>query len=39
MEMLIENASQTAPAQVVRIEQAPLNITANAQSPKSGNKA
>ena len=39
MEMLIEKASQTAPAQVVRIEQAPLNITANAQSPKSGNKA
>ena len=28
MEKLIEKASQTAPAQVIRIEQAPLNLTA-----------
>jgi len=32
MEMLIEKATQTAPAQVIRIEQAPLSITA--QAPK-----
>ena len=30
MEKLIERASQTAPAQVIRIEQAPLNLTAAA---------
>tara|TARA_B100000427_G_scaffold88159_1_gene72632 strand:+ start:602 stop:1072 length:471 start_codon:yes stop_codon:yes gene_type:complete len=28
MEKLIEKATQTAPAQVIRIEQAPLNLTA-----------
>ena len=28
MERLIEKASQTAPAQIIRIEQAPLSITA-----------
>jgi len=33
MEMLIEKASQTAPAQVIRIEQAPLNLTTQAQTP------
>ena len=33
MEMLIEKASQTAPAQVIRIEQAPLNLTTQAQAP------
>ena len=33
MEMLIEKASQTAPAQTIRIEQAPLNLTTQAQSP------
>ena len=33
MEKLIEKASQTAPAQVIRIEQAPLNLTTQAQSP------
>ena len=33
MEKLIEKATQAAPAQVIRIEQAPLNITA--QPPKS----
>ena len=31
MEKLIEKASQTAPAQVIRIEQAPLNLTAATQ--------
>ena len=34
MEKLIEKATQTAPAQVIRIEQAPLNLTADAQPPK-----
>ena len=34
MEKLIEKASQTAPAQVIRIEQAPLNLTA-ATPPKT----
>ncbi len=33
MEMLIEKASQTAPAQTIRIEQAPLNLTTQAQAP------
>jgi len=33
MEKLIEKASQTAPAQVIRIEQAPLNLTAAATPP------
>ena len=33
MEKLIEKATQTAPAQIIRIEQAPLNITA--QPPQS----
>ena len=32
LEMLIDKASQTAPAQTIRIEQAPLNISA--QAPK-----
>ena len=32
MEKLIEKASQTAPAQIIRIEQAPLNLTAAATS-------
>ena len=32
LETLIEKASQTAPAQTIRIEQAPLNISA--QAPK-----
>ena len=34
MEKLIEKATQTAPAQVIRIEQAPLNLTASAQPSK-----
>ena len=34
MEKLIEKASQTAPAQIFRIEQAPLNLTAAANQPK-----
>ena len=34
MEKLIEKASQTAPAQIIRIEQAPLNLTAAANEPK-----
>ena len=34
MEKLIERASQTAPAQIIRIEQAPLNLTAAATQPK-----
>ena len=34
MEALIEKASQTAPAQIIRIEQAPLNLTAAANQPK-----
>ena len=33
MERLIEAASQTAPAQVVRIEQAPLKITVDGEPP------
>ena len=33
MERLIEAASQTAPAQVVRIEQAPLKITVDGDPP------
>ena len=33
MEKLIEKASQTAPAQIIRIEQAPLNLTTQAQTP------
>ena len=33
MEKLIEKASQTAPTQVIRIEQAPLNLTAAAPPP------
>ena len=32
MEKLIEKATQTAPAQTIRIEQAPLQLTA--QAPK-----
>tara|TARA_B100001109_G_scaffold54970_1_gene44228 strand:+ start:159 stop:635 length:477 start_codon:yes stop_codon:yes gene_type:complete len=35
MEKLIEKASQTAPAQIIRIEQAPLNLTTQAQTPAS----
>ena len=31
MEKLIEKASQTGPAQVIRIEQAPLNLTTASQ--------
>ena len=34
IEKLIEKASQTAPAQIIRIEQAPLNLTAAATQPK-----
>ena len=34
MERLIEKATQTAPAQTIRIEQAPLQLTA--QAPKKG---
>ena len=34
MEALIEKASQTAPAQIIRIEQAPLNLTAATNQPK-----
>ena len=34
MEKLIEKAAQTAPAQIIRIEQAPLNLTAAATEPK-----
>ena len=33
MEALIEKASQTAPAQIIRIEQAPLNLTAASPAP------
>ena len=36
MKMLIEKAANTAPAQTIRIEQAPLNITASA--PKADDK-
>ena len=38
MEKLIEKASQTAPAQVIRIEQAPLNLTAAAPQTKKDEK-
>ncbi len=34
MEKLIEKASQTGPTQTIRIEQAPLNLTAAAPAPK-----
>ena len=34
MEALIEKASQTAPAQIIRIYQSPLNLTAAANQPK-----
>ena len=34
MEKLIEKATQAAPAQTIRIEQAPLNITAQAPKPE-----
>ena len=34
--MLIEKAANTAPAQTIRIEQAPLNISASA--PKADDK-
>ena len=34
MEKLIEKASQTGPTQTIRIEQAPLNLTASAPAPK-----
>ena len=34
MEKLIEKATQTAPAQVIRIEQAPLNISAQPPKPE-----
>ena len=38
MEKLIEKASQTAPAQIIRIEQAPLNLTTQAApEPKKKN--
>ena len=33
MEKLIEKASQTGPTQTIRIEQAPLNLTAAAPAP------
>ena len=33
MEKLIEKASQTGPTQTIRIEQAPLNLTAAAPTP------
>jgi len=36
MKMLIEKAANTAPAQTIRIEQAPLNISASA--PKADDK-
>tara|TARA_B100000902_G_C27163548_1_gene840012 strand:+ start:206 stop:700 length:495 start_codon:yes stop_codon:yes gene_type:complete len=38
MEKLIEKATQTAPAQVIRIEQAPLNLTAAAPQTKKDEK-
>ena len=38
MEKLIEKASQTAPAQIIRIEQAPLNFAAAAPQPKEEEK-
>ncbi len=34
MEKLIEKASQTGPTQTIRIEQAPLNLTAAAPASK-----
>ena len=34
MEKLIEKATQAAPAQTIRIEQAPLNITAQPPKPE-----
>ena len=34
LELLIEKASQTGPTQTIRIEQAPLNLTASAPAPK-----
>ena len=34
IEMLIEKAANTAPAQTIRIEQAPLQLTPQAQVPK-----
>ena len=34
IEMLIEKAANTAPAQTIRIEQAPLQLTPQAQAPK-----
>jgi len=37
MEKLIEKATQTAPAQTIRIEQAPLNLTAAPPQPKKSN--
>tara|TARA_Y100001970_G_scaffold22589_1_gene26155 strand:+ start:524 stop:997 length:474 start_codon:yes stop_codon:yes gene_type:complete len=37
MEKLIEKATQTAPAQTIRIEQAPLNLTATPPQPKKSN--
>ena len=39
MEKLIERASQTAPAQVIRIEQAPLNLTAAASPAPAPKKS
>ena len=33
MEKLIEKASQTGPTQTIRIEQAPLNLTAASPAP------
>ena len=34
MEFLIKKASETAPAQTIRIEQAPVSIVPNATPPK-----
>ena len=34
MEMLIAKATEAAPAQTIRIEQAPLQLTPQAQAPK-----
>jgi len=34
MEFLIAKASETAPAQTIRIEQAPVSIVPNAAPPK-----
>jgi len=33
IEKLIEKAAQTAPAQIIRVEQAPLKITTNTEDP------